>query len=114
MSVQTQLCMGRLTIFLTMAAASTCVAVGCCLPDVAVAATPTWLWSESYAESVVLAKVRIPCWRIRNESDCSVTGAQKEIATYNSELAGCKALGTSGDPSRAVGCLENLMNQRDP
>lgn len=74
------------------------------------AATPAW--SETQAESILTAKLRVPCKLVRKAYRCNAAGAQKEVDSYYKQLDYCKAM---SDPQRSIQCITGLMNNsRDP
>jgi hypothetical protein len=78
----------------------------------AAAAAPAWHWSESFAEKTLLTKLKVPCHFVRSTpADCSLAGAQAELASYNARIDACNAL---TDPNQTYGCLQAMIGLRAP
>jgi hypothetical protein len=77
------------------------------------ASTPTkkWYWSETKAEARALAKVRIPCARVRDAADCDPAKAQAEKDSFDQRLAFCE---TITEPARKLQCLNSMLTLRSP
>jgi hypothetical protein len=73
------------------------------------AASPRkWLWTESYAEKILMKNLRIPCKYVRQtRAACDVAAAQARVDSWNASVAACNAK-PLGDPS-ALSCLQFLM-----
>ena len=50
---------------------------------------PRWVWTESYAEKMLLKKLHVPCKIVRQNPsvECDVTQAQAELDKFNADMA---------------------------
>jgi hypothetical protein len=88
--------LGRVSVLLAFAALT--------VPP-AEAAAPAPTWTKTYAEAVLLLKLRLPCKNVRSPAACSLAAAVRRLAQSERRLAACKLRTTESTSARA--CTEH-------